>query len=73
MHVTAIHRALRDFAGSGLTRTGGGTGVIITDNGSACSMWLRERDLDMPASRQQGMAIVLDGEPTPFVLNCVAT
>ena len=74
MHVTAFHRALRDYVGSGLARAGRDTGaMMITDNGGACSMWLQPSGTEMPADRQQDMAIVLDGESTPFFLNCVAT
>ncbi len=73
MHVTAVHRALRDYVGSGLARAGRDTGVIITDNGGACSMSLAPSGIEMPAGRQQDMAIVLDGESTPFFLNCVPT
>ena len=74
MHVTAIHRALRDYVGSGLAQAGPDTGVMITDNGGACSMWLPPSGTEMhTAGRQQNMAIVLDGESTPYFLNCVAT
>ncbi len=80
MHVTAVHRALRDYVGSGLawaTSDGVEPGVMITDNGGACRIWLSgptsTEDWGMQAGHQQGLAIVFDGEPTPFVLNCVAT
>jgi hypothetical protein len=84
MHVTLVHRALRDYAGSQMAMAWTdveGLGKMMTVNGDSCTFWLNRREavdeLSAGASadwdlRAGDLAVALDGEPTPFVLNCVA-
>jgi hypothetical protein len=65
MHETIVHRALREYVGSGLA-TVTSQGVLISDNGGRCSMSLVPPNFMEDGTPGSSLRIALNGEPTPF-------